>query len=141
MTTHTDRKSGFGGFPSKGVQPLPTEPAQVHEDPGAAYWKEATKMAEHTDRIRQMAQEAGASFDPTFESVGDNPAFIMSPEQLTRFAQLVAEDCARVAEERHAEGRLMALAREGWDESALAAYAACADGMGVDIRARYSLKD
>lgn len=44
-------------------------------------------MSTHTDRIRQMAQEAGASFDPTFESVGDNPAFIMSPEQLTRFAQ------------------------------------------------------
>lgn len=40
-------------------------------------------MTTHTDRIRQMAQEAGASFDPTFESVGDNPAFIMSPEQLT----------------------------------------------------------
>ncbi len=56
-------------------------------------------MSTHTDRIRQMAQEAGASFDPTFESVGDNPAFIMSPEQLTRFAQLVAEDCARVADD------------------------------------------
>jgi len=62
MTTHTDRKSaeilaaldklaengmpfidvvkqgGFAGFPAKGVQPLPTEPVQVHEDPGAAYW-------------------------------------------------------------------------------------------------------
>lgn len=56
-------------------------------------------MTTHTDRIRQMAREAGASFDPTFESVGDNPAFIMSPEQLTRFAQLVAEDCARVADD------------------------------------------
>lgn len=133
MTTHTDRKSGFGSFPAKGAQPLPTEPVQVHEDPGAAYWKEATKMAEHTDRIRQMAQEAGASFDPTFESVGDNPAFIMSPEQLARFAQLVAEDCARVVDAATDE----AMEKRGLG---MDAYHAADDATNA-IRARYSLKD
>lgn len=81
-------------------------------------------MTTHTDRIRQMAQEAGASFDPTFESVGDNPAFIMSPEQLTRFAQLVAEDCARVAG--------AAMERENVRTK---------DAPSDAIRARYSLKD
>lgn len=80
-------------------------------------------MSTHTDRIRQMAQEAGASFDPTFESVGDNPAFIMSPEQLTRFAQLVAEDCARVAG--------AAMERENVRTK---------DAPSDAIRARYSLK-
>ena len=78
-------------------------------------------MTTHTDRIRQMAQEAGASFDPTFESVGDNPAFIMSPEQLTRFAQLVAEDCARVADEND--------------------FGPIPHHIGDNLRARYSLKD
>ena len=77
-------------------------------------------MTTHTDRIRQMAQEAGASFDPTFESVGDNPAFIMSPEQLTRFAQLVAEDCARVADEND--------------------FGPIPHHIGDNLRARYSLK-
>lgn len=80
-------------------------------------------MTTHTDRIRRMAQEAGASFDPTFESVGDNPAFIMSPEQLTRFAQLVAEDCARVAG--------AAMERENVRTK---------DAPSDAIRARYSLK-
>ena len=56
-------------------------------------------MTDQTDRIKQMAQEAGASFDPTFESVGDNPAFIMSPDELAKFAALVAEDCLRVLDD------------------------------------------
>ena len=100
-------------------------------------------MTTHTDRIRQMAQEAGASFDPTFESVGSNPMFIMSPDELTRFAQLVAEDCARVCEDEanewagHAaqddidlDDERMSMARsESLNESA------------ETIRARYSLKD
>ena len=111
MTTHTDRKSaeilaaldklaengmpfidvvkqgGFSGFPANGVQPLPTEPVQVHEDPGAAYWKEATKMAEHTDRIRQMAQEAG--IDVNADTLCRYDGWL---DPITRFAQLVAED-------------------------------------------------
>ncbi len=86
-------------------------------------------MTTHTDRIRQMAQEAGASFDPTFESVGDNPAFIMSPEQLTRFAQLVAEDCARVCDDRAVE-------MAGFTEEEHAS-----QHLAAAIRARYSLKD
>ncbi len=97
-------------------------------------------MTTHTDRIRQMAQEAGIQSPEQYDGHSQDCPWMATTDELTRFAQLVAEDCARVAEERHAEGRLMALAREGWDESALAAYAACADGMGVDIRARYSLK-
>lgn len=85
-------------------------------------------MTTHTDRIRQMAREAGASFDPTFESVGDNPAFIMSPEQITRFAQLVAEDCARVCDDRAVE-------MAGFTEEEHAS-----QHLAAAIRARYSLK-
>lgn len=77
-----------------------------------------------TDRIKQMAQEAGASFDPTFESVGSNPAFIMSPDELARFAQLVAEDCARVVD-------------AAMDKEDVCTKDAPSDA----IRARYSLKD
>lgn len=97
MTTHTDRKSGFGGSPAKGAQPLPTEPVQIHEDPGAAYWKEATKMAEHTDRIRQMAQEATYYAD-AMDGSGQMAGRIWSEVRDEHFAQLVAEDCARVAD-------------------------------------------
>ena len=75
-----------------GAKALPTEPVQIHEDPGAAYWKEATKMAEHTDRIKQMAQEAG------FPSMTVDNLSQQDAERLSRFAQLVAEDCARVGD-------------------------------------------
>ena len=80
------KRDGFSGFPAKGVQPLPTEPMQVHEDPGAAYWKEATKMTDQTDRIKQMAQEAGFG-------IGHSEA---AATLFAKFAALVAEDCARV---------------------------------------------
>lgn len=73
--------------------PLRGGTIEIHEDPGAAYWKEATKMAEHTDRIKQMAQEAGLDLDP---HGGIARAYEV---HLTRFAQLVAEDCARIADE------------------------------------------
>lgn len=52
----------------------------------------------HTDRIRQMAQEAG--FAEAWIDAGANPPHHPAPQDLlTRFAQLVAEDCAKVAVE------------------------------------------
>lgn len=51
----------------------------------------------HTDRIRQMAKEA----DPDFGNLdGGMPDALCGIEAITRFAQLVAEDCARVCDER-----------------------------------------
>ena len=134
MTTHTDRKSteilaaldklaengmpfidvvkqgGFASFPAKGAQPLPNEPVQIYED--SPFWNKVRDMAEHTDRIRQMAQEADAGIDSVLGIIR------MSPEGLARFAQLVAEDCARIADE--SEPRR---------------------GVGDEIRYEYSLKD
>jgi len=65
-------------------------------------------MTTHTDRIRQMAQEAGLIDRVVFYNEGT----------LARFAQLVAEDCARIADE--SEPRR---------------------GVGDEIRYEYSLKD
>lgn len=48
-------------------------------------------MTTHTDRIRQMAQEAGA--DESAEGL-----FLLSGEDLSRFAQLIAKDCASIAD-------------------------------------------
>lgn len=140
MTTHTDRKSGFGSFPAKGVQPIPTEPVQVYEDPGAAYWKEASDFMDsfdktHTDRIRQMAQEAGFDiestgiFDPTTGGVSSGD---MTPN-LARFAQLVAEDCAGIVDDE--TDKAMDECMLGMDAYHAAEYSTKA------IRARYSLKD
>ena len=90
-------------------------------------------MTTHTDRIRQMAQEAGFG-------IGHSEA---AAALFERFAQLVAEDCARVCEDEanewagHAaqddidlDDERMSMARsESLNESA------------ETIRARYSLKD
>lgn len=50
------------------------------------------------ERVKALAVEAGAAFDPGFESVGPNPMWIMSPSDLLRFAQAVARDCAAVCD-------------------------------------------
>ena len=90
-------------------------------------------MTTHTDRIRQMAQEAGferfkdESVDPiNFEPSPDGMWVLWDDDALTRFAQLVAEDCARVAD---------GLASFDWES------AASAHRIDQAIRARYSLKD
>ena len=76
--------------------PLRGGTVQIHEDPGAAYWKEATKMAEHTDRIGQFLEQSGVGF--VSEEFPDIWQLHMHAgrDELIRFAQLVAEDCARV---------------------------------------------
>lgn len=69
------------------------------------------------DRVKQMAQEADC-----LDASGD--IFICDADALTRFAQLVAEDCARVCDERYAE-----------------CFEPEVKEMAQAIRARYSLKD
>lgn len=49
-------------------------------------------MTDQTDRIKQMAQEAGIDIDP---HEGIHRAYSI---HLAKFAALVAEDCARVAD-------------------------------------------
>lgn len=50
------------------------------------------------DQIIAMAREAGAAFEPSFESALRNPMWLFSPMDLNRFASLVAAKAA--AEER-----------------------------------------
>ena len=85
-------------------------------------------MTTHTDRIRQMAQEAGferfkdESVDPiNFEPSPDGMWVLWDDDALARFAQLVAEDCARVADEND--------------------FGPIPHHIGDNLRARYSLKD
>lgn len=120
------KRDGFGGFPSKGAQPLPTEPVQIHEDPGAAYWKEATKMTDQTDRIKQMAEHADMYAD-ALDGSGElqRTGRTWAEVRAQYFAALVAEDCARVADE---------LRGFDWES------AASADRISQAIRARYGLK-
>lgn len=100
-------------------------------------------MTTHTDRIRQMAQEA----DPEFGNLdGDMPDALCGIEAIIRFAQLVAEDCARMCAERAA---LMKMAAEQANntqpgsvpQQILSAREVEARNCGRDIIDRYSLKD
>jgi hypothetical protein len=50
------------------------------------------------DRIKELAIEAGAAFDDTFESVGSNPMYLLTPDELARFAQAIARECAEIVE-------------------------------------------
>lgn len=93
-------------------------------------------MSTHTDRIRQMAQEAGferfkdESVDPiNFEPSPDGMWVLWDDDALARFAQLVAEDCARVCDDRAVE-------MAGFTEEEHAS-----QHLAAAIRARYSLKD
>lgn len=84
-------------------------------------------MTTRTDRIRQMAQEAGFSLHSFNAIDGDE---VMAGEyvitdDLARFAQLVAEDCANIVDNA--------------DTPDCGGWSAC--GIADDIRARYSLKD
>ena len=77
-------------------------------------------MSTHTDRIRQMAQEAGFSVEED-GAINDGVETAADfSEELTRFAQLVAEDCARVADEND--------------------FGPIPHHIGDNLRARYSLK-
>lgn len=48
----------------------------------------------------KLACQAGATCDDSFESVGHNPMWLMTPDELSRFAALVVEECAKVCEEQ-----------------------------------------
>lgn len=87
------------------------------------------------DRIKQMAEEAGFDLDP---HGGIARAY---ESNLARFAQIVAEDCAKVAEERHAKEKLATLANEGWNKYELIAFESCAIAIDLEIRARYGIKE
>ena len=45
-------------------------------------------MTPTPEQVEAWAREAGAGFDDAFESVGPNPMWVMSPEELQRFAAL-----------------------------------------------------
>lgn len=87
----------------------------------------------HTDRIRQMAKEAG---------------LLIYSDELERFAQLVAEDCAGVCDERW---RSMKSTEAAHYRQTSQAFSPAAFGFNqsdyagksfaTTIRARYSLKD
>ena len=151
MTTPTDRKSGFGNFPAKGVQPLPTEPVQIYED--SPFWNKVRDMAEHTDRIRQMAQEAGFSLH-SFNAIDGDEVMAgeyVITEELARFAQLVAEDLTadddalaeKMAEHLYGHPRSDAVewAKEDKFDSEKDKALDLIAVMREHIRARYSLKD
>ena len=78
-------------------------------------------MTPHTDRIRQMAQEAGIQSPEQYDGHSQDCPWMATTDELTRFAQLVAEDFMRA----HTEAVMMSphVSKEDL------------------IRARYSLKD
>ena len=102
-------------------------------------------MTTHTDRIRQMAQEADAGIDSVLGIIR------MSEEGLTRFAQLVAEDLTadddalaeKMAEHLYGHPRSDAVewAKEDKFDSEKGKALDLIAIMREHIRARYSLKD
>ena len=85
-------------------------------------------MTTHTDRIRQMAQEADAHAD-ALDGSGKLGHRTWRQAREEYFAQLVAEDCAMVCDERAVE-------MAGFTEEEHAS-----QHLAEAIRARYSLKD
>lgn len=81
-------------------------------------------MTTHTDRIRQMAQEAGLLVNEVLGEVRSDFCDGVDVDDLTRFAQLVAEDCAKHVNSELTRGR-SPMGKVASDS----------------IRARYSLKD
>lgn len=93
-------------------------------------------MTPHTDRIKQMAQEAGIDLDP---HGGIARAYEV---HITRFAQLVAEDCAKVCaamlEGCHDRSEYDAYSP---DDAQTIGWVDALNESQKRIRARYSLKD
>lgn len=85
-------------------------------------------MTDQTDRIKQMAKEVGLVWrdgDGVYPAITD---FTDMTPNLSKFAALVAEDCARVCDERAAE-------MFGFTEEEH-----CSQELARAIRARYGLK-
>ena len=111
-----------------GADPMPLEGMVYRLDPPDAFTVPgsmvgpALVLPDH-DRIRQMAQEAG--FSPhSFNAIDGDEVMAgeyVITDELARFAQLVAEDCARVADEND--------------------FGPIPHHIGDNLRARYSLKD
>ena len=88
---------GFASFTAKGAKPIPLEPVQIYED--SPFWNEVRKMTDQTDRIKQMAQEAGFHVDED-GSINDGVETAADfSDDLAKFAALVAEDCLRVLDD------------------------------------------
>ena len=85
-------------------------------------------MSTHTDRIRQMAQEAGIQSPEQYDGHSQDCPWMATTDELTRFAQLVAEDCASTSP-------------NGLDIRASAGPAEVWTKFRDAIRARYRLKD
>lgn len=83
-------------------------------------------MNTHTDRIRQMAQEATAYAD-AMDGSGQMAGRAWSDVRDEYFAQLVAEDCKNIV-------------RQAAKNNPVLGASAC-NGAAAAIRARYSLKD
>lgn len=101
-------------------------------------------MTTHADRIRHIAQEAGFSLGswPDRGTVITADHSIDVTEWITRFAQLVAEDCARVCaamlEGCHERSEYDAYSP---DDAQTIGWVDALDESQKRIRARYSLKD
>ena len=104
-------------------------------------------MTTHTDRIRQLAQEA-TSYADAMDGSGQMAGRAWSDVRDEYFAQLVAEDCAMVCDERW---RSMKSTEAAHYRQTSQAFSPAAFGFNQSdyagksfataIRARYSLKD
>lgn len=97
-------------------------------------------MTTHTDRIRQMAQEATAYAD-AMDGSGRMAGRAWSDVRDEYFAQLVAEDCAR--EMRFEFTKMSPTIAEAaiQGESVKHVVEVCAAAAVFNVRLRYSLKD
>lgn len=101
-------------------------------------------MTDQTDRIKQMAQEAGFHLGADVANEHHPDGVFVGEywisEELAKFAALVAEDCARVAQNYYlASGHAVAeAANQG--ESVEHVLKMCAAGAAFAVVSRYGLK-
>ena len=93
--------------------------------------REGESVTDQTDRIKQMAQEAGIQPPWVYDGRSQDTPWMADTADLAKFAALVAEDCARVvADETNAAMDQWGLGMDAYHASERAEQA---------IRARYAI--
>lgn len=94
-------------------------------------------MTDQTDRIKQMAQEAGIQPPWVYDGRSQDTPWMADTADLAKFAALVAEDCARAAQNYYlASGHAVAEAADQ-GESVEHVLKMCAAGAAFTVVSRY----
>jgi len=93
-------------------------------------------MTDQTDRIKQMAQEAGIQPPWVYDGWSQDTPWMADTADLAKFAALVAEDCARVVDDEIVR---LQKCMESYSTIGLVAQEQACQYLHYQIRARYAI--